>query len=54
MRRIATALQAVIGTFISIVTLPFRVLSHLIGRGSNRRPAQRSAGRPRRRAGRAF
>lgn len=49
MGRIAAALQAVIGTIVHIVTLPFRVLSHLIG-GAGRRPARR----PTRRGGRAF
>ncbi|GAA2417572.1 hypothetical protein GCM10010191_30250 [Actinomadura vinacea] len=34
MRRIAAALQAIIGTIINIITLPFRVLSHLIGGGA--------------------
>ncbi|WP_395108894.1 LPFR motif small protein [Actinomadura sp. SCN-SB] len=49
MGRIAAALQAVIGTLASIVTLPFRVLSRLIGGGAGRRPARR----PRRRGRRA-
>lgn len=37
MKRIKAALQSIIGTIISVVTLPFRVLSKLIGR-SGRKP----------------
>jgi hypothetical protein len=50
MGRIAAALQMVISTLISVVTLPFRLLSKLIGGGgAGRRPATRTR-RPRRRA----
>ena len=48
MRRISAALQAVINTVVSIITLPFRVLSRLIGGGGGRRPGARTRG-PRRR-----
>ncbi len=49
MRRISAALSAIIGTIVSIVTLPFRVLQRLLtpaaaapapaGRGATRKPA---------------
>ncbi|MFC5747766.1 LPFR motif small protein [Actinomadura rugatobispora] len=48
MRRIAAALQAVIATIVNVITLPFRVLSRLIG-GGGAAPARRSR-RPRGRA----
>ncbi|MEW2356006.1 MULTISPECIES: LPFR motif small protein [Thermomonosporaceae] len=48
MGRIAAALQSVIGTIVSVITLPFRVLSQLIG-GGRGRPAARRTSRPRRR-----
>ncbi|MFG2085944.1 MULTISPECIES: LPFR motif small protein [unclassified Spirillospora] len=44
MRRISAALSAIIGTIISIVTLPFRVLQRLLT------PARGRPGRSRRRA----
>jgi hypothetical protein len=48
MRRITAALQAVIATAVNVVTLPFRVLSRLIGGGGSA-PARRTR-RPRGRA----
>ncbi|MFI0348882.1 LPFR motif small protein [Actinomadura sp. 9N407] len=47
MGRIAAALQSVIGTIVNVITLPFRVLSQLIGGGRGRTATRRS--RPRRR-----
>ncbi|WP_157433259.1 LPFR motif small protein [Actinomadura rifamycini] len=44
MRRISAALNAVIGTIVSIVTLPFRVLQRLLA------PSHRRSARTRRRA----
>jgi hypothetical protein len=49
MGRIAAALQSVIGTVISVITLPFRVLSQLIGGGRGRTATTRRTRRPRRR-----
>jgi hypothetical protein len=48
MGRIAAILQTIINTLVSVITLPFRVLSQLIGGGARRRPATRTR-RPRRR-----
>ncbi len=44
MRRISAALNAVIGTIVSIVTLPFRVLQRRLA------PSHRRSARTRRRA----
>ncbi|MBT2209998.1 MULTISPECIES: LPFR motif small protein [Actinomadura] len=41
MRRITAALNAIIGTIISVVTLPFRVLGRLLT-PSRGRPARKS------------
>ncbi|MBG6090746.1 LPFR motif small protein [Actinomadura viridis] len=47
MRRVTGALQAVIGTIISVITLPFRVLSRLIGGGGGAgRRTHRTGRRP--------
>ncbi|MFV2179504.1 LPFR motif small protein [Actinomadura sp. LOL_016] len=43
MRRISAALNAIIGTIITVVTLPFRVLQRLLS------PSHRRSSRPRRR-----
>lgn len=48
MGRITAVLQSILGTIMSVVTLPFRVLSQLIG-GGRGRPAARRTRRPRRR-----
>ncbi|GAA4399011.1 MULTISPECIES: LPFR motif small protein [Actinomadura] len=41
MRRISAAISAIVGTIVSVVTLPFRVLGRLLtpGRGRSRRGA---------------
>ncbi|WP_169806890.1 LPFR motif small protein [Actinomadura macra] len=45
MRRITAALSAIIGTVISIVTLPFRVLARLFSPGRGRTARSRTSRR---------
>ncbi|QXJ25539.1 hypothetical protein AGRA3207_007047 [Actinomadura graeca] len=45
MRRITAALSAVIGTIISVVTLPFRVLGRILSPGRGRPARSRTSRR---------
>ncbi|MFC9975310.1 LPFR motif small protein [Spirillospora sp. NPDC127200] len=40
MRRISSALNAIISTLVNVITLPFRVLGRLVGGGGRRRTAR--------------
>ncbi|MES9544256.1 LPFR motif small protein [Spirillospora sp. NPDC049024] len=43
MRRISAAISAIVGTIVSVVTLPFRVLGRLLTPGRGRARTRRGA-----------